>query len=111
MESLILKRVERRTQNDLEMSGSSRLGTVWASLESLISALGEPYYYDDPEGDSKVKIGWQFKTPRGNVEVRDYWWNRKGEWSLAASNKKQLLWIKGFLRAKGLRNFNKEFEA
>jgi len=76
---------------------SGRSGTVLASISDLIRVFGSPIkqsYFDD-----KVTMAWYFQTPRGPVEVRDYWWNVKGvEWSIATENRKAVKWLKRFLQ-------------
>lgn len=65
----------------------------------MVAILGEP---DRTDYDEKVSIRWFLRTPRGLVCVRDYWWNRPGEWTLAGP-RKATLWAASWLRAHGVR--------
>lgn len=81
--------------------GSYRIGTVHCTLADFRAKFGAPHVLGSP--DDKVKETWHFRTPRGSVEVRDYWWNRTGELSIAATTPKAVLWLAGYLRRVGLR--------
>jgi hypothetical protein len=91
-----------------------RQGTCYADPLALYAQLGEPSHdwrgTVDTITDSlghvhtdtpKVTLAWIFKTPRGNAEVRDYWWNATGEWSIAAQNTKAAMWLAKYLRTRG----------
>jgi len=100
-----------------------RTGTAIATLDQLKDLLGEPSYTCGPElvgrnpltGENvydspKVTTAWIFKTPRGLAEVRDYWWNRKNEQSIAcagalpnAGGPKASLWLAAYLRGLGIK--------
>lgn len=87
-----------------------RCGTAMATRESLISALGEPTYTDRDE-DAKVTVSWVFKTPLGNAEVRDYWWNRETEWSIAAPTRRAAMHLAKYLRTLGFPASSKFYDA
>lgn len=99
---------------------SSRMGTLVANTYDLVRIFGEPTYdkigeaengevniLKDLEGNQwlndRVTVGWLFHTPRGMFEVRDYWWNPKGTWSIAARNRKELLWALAYLKSLGFK--------
>ena len=76
-----------------------RVGTAIASRDELIECFGRPHIDDmNYASDGKVTTVWCFETPRGSVEIRDYWWNREGEWSLAAGGPKPVRWLMAQLR-------------
>lgn len=61
-----------------------RSGTVEATEAELIGLWGEPNR--KPSGDGKVTMTWRFSNsddPSRPFEVRDYWWNPPGQWSIA----------------------------
>jgi hypothetical protein len=91
--------------NDDPFISGGRAGTVRATKDQLVALFGEPQKLDN--SDDKVKMRWVFRTPRGFVEVRDYWWNAADEWSIGAENGtgtffKATRWIVRFMRSKGL---------
>jgi hypothetical protein len=89
-----------------------RMATVNLSPKAFLEKFGEPQTKEEPNiitgkkvdayRDTKVTVIWTFTTPRGPAEVRDYWWNRPNELSLASANQKQALWLAKYLRAKGV---------
>lgn len=81
-----------------------RVGTLTMPEGKLRKLIGNPTRYGSP--DSKVTKTWVFTSPRGEFEIRDYWWNAKGEWSIAAANAKAALWGRAFGRY--LTNFSEE---
>lgn len=81
--------------------GSYRIGTVHCTLAEFRAEFGAPHVLGS--ADDKVKETWHFRTPRGPVEVRDYWWNRDGELSIAATTPKAVLWLAGYLRRVGFK--------
>ncbi len=82
------------------LMGTCRMGTASASAAHLKALFMRPNMILPDDG--KVTMGWVFRTPRGFVAIRDYWWNPPGTWSLAAPNRKALLWFKGYLRQAGI---------
>jgi hypothetical protein len=60
-----------------------RSGTARADRGLLDAHLGKPNRL--ATGDS-VTMGWIFATPHGIAEIRDYWWNSPGEWSLTGES-------------------------
>lgn len=83
-----------------------RIGTAQAAQEKMFAVLGNPTHdwraLEDGEGmDGKVKLSWVFDTPRGRAEIRDYWWNKEGEWTIAAQSRKPAMWLARHLRALG----------
>lgn len=81
-----------------------RIGTAIANLDAICAALGDPTndWRNDTDGDGKVTLAWVFQTPRGRAELRDYWWNAKDEWSIAAQDRKSAMWLARFLRRMGI---------
>jgi hypothetical protein len=86
-----------------------RSGTAVADYERMRELFGEPHHfapyrdYESPQdGDGKVTTVWTFKTPRGIVHVRDYWWNGEGEWSIGAESYKAALHVCRALRRAGI---------
>ena len=78
----------------------SRLGTVNATKEQCINTFGPPHWTGNI--DDKVTYSWTFATPRGPVEIRDYWWNGPKEQSIGSQSKKAALWVASYCRANGL---------
>lgn len=78
-----------------EQGGSHRVGTAICTLYELEELFGQCH----TEGDfEKVTKEWHFETPRGRVTIRDYWWNRPTEQSIAAKDWKAGLWFMAYLR-------------
>lgn len=86
-----------------------RVGTLMLDRSKLVSLVGNPSQECGPEtvddgmggtyqDSPKVTVTWIFKCPRGNFEIRDYWWNRPGEWSIAAAGTKTVLWARSYAR-------------
>ncbi len=82
---------------------TSRLGTVKATKEELLLALGQPHFdaSQDGEADGKVTFLWKISTPRGDATIHDYWWNAKNEQSIGAADHKAALWVCAYLRRLG----------
>lgn len=76
-----------------------RMGTAYGTKTALTKAFGRPNV--KPSDDGRVTCGWRLMTPRGPIEIRDYWWNAKGEWSIAAGSWKAALWARRALRSHG----------
>jgi len=83
-----------------------RSGTVWASLGELVALLGDPQSVNS--ADDKVHYRWIFDTPRGPVEVRDYWWNATGEHSIASARGNAALWVARWFRRRGVRAYHRQ---
>lgn len=89
-----------------------RCGTIRMSLEALADKIGEPCEaaprehwrdYEQPLlGDGKVSAIWHFATPRGPVEVSDYWWNPANELSIRAADIRAMRWFLRWCKANGL---------
>ncbi len=88
-----------------ETAGSGRVGTCMAPEAELVKRFGPPQPVK--VFDEKVTKSWYVKTPRGTVAIRDYWWNGKNEWSIAAKDNKAAKWGIRFLRFAGLQANNR----
>ena len=75
-----------------------RRGTVLISLDTMRELFGPEQ--SDGDGD-KVTACWTFNTPRGFIEVRDYWWNGREECSIAGTSYRAAMWIAAYFRARG----------
>lgn len=86
--------------------GSCRRGTVFATYKELKAVLGSPHEEDWSEeaihGDGKVHFCWYIITPRGIVEIGDYWWNPKEKQSIRTAHNGAYWWIKGFFKLHGI---------
>ena len=76
--------LEDRASEQLKLVGSSRDGTCIASRASIVDQFGTPNFLGICD---KVKEGWAVSTPHGMAVLRDYYWNGKQAWTLAAQNK------------------------
>lgn len=79
-----------------ETHGTSRFGTVHASVEQFTQVFGGAHE-EDPSGD-KVTKWWFFETPRGRVSVRDWWANPEDELCLCAVEPKATIWAAAYFR-------------
>jgi hypothetical protein len=97
----------------LRFRGNGRGATVFLSLEQFAARFGYPHeavpvaewrHYDLPllDGAGKVSARWHFETPRGLVEVSDYWWNPSDELSVRAVDNRALRWFLRYLRGRGV---------
>jgi hypothetical protein len=100
-ETIAAKNVSFTPGTDDVFIGGSRIGTVLADKAVLVNLFGPPRKVNC--GDEKVTMQWVFETPRGTVEVRDYWWNAPNEWSIAAANYKAAQWVIRFMRSLNLK--------
>ena len=80
-----MKEFERVVQSFME--GSSRRGALRCDLSDLHAhfGLGDA----ERDNDGKVSVSWTFADvddPAVKFQVRDYWSNLAGEWSLAAGS-------------------------
>jgi len=93
-----------------------RCSTIRMTLLAFAKRVGNPHEcvpirdwrrYDLPllDGAGKVSASWYFWTPRGPVEVSDYWWNKEDELSVRASDMRAMRW---FLRWCKLQNIPTE---
>ena len=84
--------------------GGFRQGTAQIERDAIFALLGPPTYdwREHDHTDGKVTLVWEFNTPKGYAELRDYWWNAKNEWSIAASNRKAALYLAKHLRTLGV---------
>jgi len=78
-----------------ELGGSHRVGTAICTLTELEELFGQCHTDGDME---KVTKEWHFETPRGRVTIRDYWWNKSTEQSIAANDYRACRWMIAFLR-------------
>lgn len=78
---------------------SGRYGTARLTLDDMRRLFGPPHAAGD--GD-KVTAVWHFSTPRGNVEVRDYWWNHVDELSICGQ-RRPAIWLAAYFRRHGFR--------
>lgn len=83
--------------------GGHRLGTALIERDKIFALLGKPTHdwRGQEHDDGKVTIVWVFQTPRGQAELRDYWWNGQNEWSIAAQNIHAARFLAKHLRAIG----------
>lgn len=82
-----------------------RCGTLFLSLEDFARRVGDPHkqvprdqwrkydQYDLLDGAGKISAIWYFDTPRGLVEVSDYWWNPPDQLSIRAADRRALRWF------------------
>jgi len=66
--------------------------------EMVTDGLGR-VFMDEP----KVTKEWHFITPRGAVEVSDYWWNQRNELSIRSQDWRATLWFCAAMRRRGYR--------
>jgi hypothetical protein len=79
-----------------------RIDTLWIDFDELNSRFVRTHW---PETyiDGKVTMGFQFETPRGPIEITDYWWNKIGfEWSVRSQDPRSVIWLVKFLRGIGV---------
>ena len=85
----------------------SRQGTLFCSLEEFAKRVGSPHVKDFSkdgiDGAGKVHAAWTIDTPRGPVEIHDYWWNPSNQLSIGASDSRAALWCRAWLRLHGFR--------
>lgn len=97
-----MKRIVERNVTRADVAPMfGRSGTAIAARSLLYVRLGMPTS-DKPSDDGKVTVRWCYLTPRGYAELRDYWWNPPGEWSIGADSKGAALWLCAYLRAQGI---------
>jgi hypothetical protein len=75
--------------------GHGRCGTAVITLAELESRLGAPHLLGS--GDDKITARWHLDTPRGPVEISDYWWNGPREQSIRGSYR-ACLWAAAWMR-------------
>lgn len=90
---------------------SGRVGTLYmgfaeegkgmSGLQAAQRVFGQPVC--GQSGDCKVTMSWHFDTPRGPVEVSDYWWNKWNELSIRSKSKKAAMWFCASMRQRGYR--------
>ena len=97
----------------------SRIATIHCSLEEFASRTGDPHNaqprenwrnYDLPDSelmdfssDGKITAQWFFVTPRGLVEVSDYWWNPKTQLSVRCVDRRAMRWFERWCKSHGFR--------
>jgi hypothetical protein len=88
-------------------AGRGRRATAFLTLEDFGRKFGDPHDQDFSEdgldGAGKVHALWSIDTPRGKVEISDYWWNAKDELSIRAETKKAALWVVSWLKIHGVK--------
>ena len=89
-----------QTPTTSERGGSYRTGTAYLTLDQCAHLFGPAH---STNNDGKVTKEWHFTTPRGRVTLRDYWWNVKGEQSIASCSRGPALWFSAYLRRKGIK--------
>ena len=92
-----------------------RVGTLHTSLEDFASRVGNPHEaaprehwrnysgHDLIDGAGKVSAIWHLDTPRGPVEIGDYWWNNPEELSIRAKDMRAKLWAVRWLKHHGFK--------
>ena len=83
-----------------ELSGSSRRGTLYATLEDIEEYFGNAH--DQGDGN-KVSFRYFFETPAGRATIRDYHWNRRDEQSICAQTQEAADHLIDYLNALGLK--------
>lgn len=93
-----------------------RCGTLVCTLGEFARQIGDPHKaapfeqwreYDRfplVDGAGKISAIWYFDTPRGLVEVSDYWWNRENELSIRATDRRALRWFSRWAKLVGVNN-------
>ena len=78
-----------------------RIGTVWGlTVQDFAKRFGNPHLLGE---DDKTTATWYFWTPRGPVQVGDYWWNRADELSVRAVDKRAFRWFRQWAKQHGLK--------
>src|SRR5688572_19783565 len=111
----LLRHVSRATdtQSKTRPVGGGRVGTIAGlTLDDFAARFGAPHerapdgmgraFQTDDFYDGKVTALWHFVTPRGVVEVGDYWWNRPDELSVRAADLRAMRWFGRWARVHGL---------
>ena len=84
-----------------------RCGTLFCSLEEFARRVGDPHAMDFStdglDGSGKVHAEWSINTPRGVVNIHDYWWNPPGQLSIGAVSERAALWGRAWLRLHGFK--------
>jgi len=92
-----------------------RCGTLFTTIESFGEKVGDPHErapkYRDYDGEGidgagKITALWRFITPRGQVEVSDYWWNPIDQLSVRALDVRALRWFRRWAKICGLQMTN-----
>jgi len=91
-----------------------RCGTIRMSLHDFAKRFGDPHEaapaaewrkYDTLpllDGAGKVSAIWWFQTPRGAVQVSDFWWNKPDELSIRALDTRCLRWFLRWCKLRGI---------
>ena len=99
MSTYASKHVTNRTERASILGG--RIDTLWIDLFDLESRFSRTHFPEDDDG--KTTMGFQFNTPRGPIEITDYWWNKIGfEWSVRSQDKRAVIWLVRYLRSIGV---------
>ena len=105
---------ERRESIPLRWRCGGRCATINLSLEAFARRFGDPHEsapvehwrnyhgHDLLDGAGKVSAIWYFQTPRGPVQVHDYWWNKKDELSIAAPDMRSMRWFLRWCENRGI---------
>ena len=81
-----------------------RCDTLDCSLDDFAKRVGDPHEavpvsdwrkYNLPllDGAGKISALWYFDTPRGLVQVSDYWWNPPTQLSIRAADLRAMRWF------------------
>jgi len=83
----------------LALRRGCRVGTITCTLQDFARLTGNPHDLGSP--DDKITAAWWFATPRGPVQVSDYWWNRKDELSIRSADARAMRWFIRWCRLHG----------
>lgn len=108
---------EMRKSNSRWNGHGSRIATVRCSLEEFADRVGDPHEtlprdkwrnYDLPDSelmdfssDGKITAIWYFVSPRGLIEVSDYWWNPPTQLSVRCIDLRSMRWFKRWCKSHG----------
>ena len=88
-------------------TGISKIATAFIDLETFGRRFGDPHDQDFSEngidGAGRVHAIWHIDTPRGIVQISDYWWNPENQLSIRAATKKAALWVISWLKIHGIK--------
>lgn len=91
-----------------------RVATLVCTLHDFAKRVGDPHqaapraywrHYNGPliHDDGKVSAVWYFDTPRGLVQVSDYWWNAANELSIRACDVRAIHWFRRWCKIHNFR--------
>ena len=91
--------------NGLREVDGERIGTCWATEAELRERFGPPDY--ERNISDNVLRAWYFDTPRGAVELRDYWCDAKNQHCIGAADWRGGLHVAQLLRRMGLKAYHR----